>query len=183
MFYRAFALAIFLAAGFMAASCATDSYHAYEAGEGYSEERLAPTRWRISFVGATVESQSAVEAQLLRRAAELTLESGHQWFAADDREVQQEEDIVVTGERAPAATVDSAEAVWRPRWRRRSASRWTDWDPQGALPTPDAPQAAPANTATQTRFSAMAEIRMGSDAMPAGAFDARAVLASATSGG
>jgi hypothetical protein len=180
MFSRALALAIFLAAGFMAASCATDSYHAYEAGEGYSEERLASTRWRISFAGSTVESQSAVEAQLLRRAAELTVQSGHQWFVADDQAVQQEEDIVVTGERTPAPGVDSTQSVWRPRWRRRSASRWTDWDPQGALPMPDAPQAPPANTATQTRFSAVAEIRMGSGAMPAEAFDARAVLASAT---
>jgi hypothetical protein len=171
---RSCVLALAILAGVGLAACATDSYHAYEAGEGYSEQRLAEARWRVSFDGATYESQAAVEERLLRRAAELTVQSGYDWFAPVDQAV--EEDIVVTGERTAAPAVNSAETVWRPRWRRRSASRWTDWDPQGALPTAQTAQASTTSAAPAQRFSASAEINMGRGAAPAAAIDARAVL-------
>jgi hypothetical protein len=173
---RIFALAIVALAG-LATSCATDSYHAYEAGEGYSEERLSETSWRVSFVGATVESQSSVEEQLLRRSAELSVQSGYEWFTPSAETGQADEAVVVTGVRAPAAVADSADVVWRPRWRRRSASRWTDWDPQGAAAR-TAVAASPAPQAgNDVRLSASAEITMGRGPPPAGAVDARAVLA------
>jgi hypothetical protein len=162
-------------------SCATDSYHAYEAGEGYSEQRLGDETWRVSFVGSTLESQATVEQQLLRRAAELTVQNGFDWFAPSGQESQQEEEIVVTGER-PVVNADSVGPVWRPRWRRRSASRWTDWDPQGALATSDAPEPPPPAATSAQRYSAAAEISMGRGARPPGAFDARAVLAGGAPG-
>jgi hypothetical protein len=175
---RIFALAIVALAG-SAASCATDSYHAYEAGEGYSEERLSATSWRVSFVGATIESQSAVEEQLLRRSAELTVQNGYEWFTPSTGAGEAEEAVVVTGVRAPAAVVDGADVVWRPHWRRRSASRWTDWDPQGsAARTAVAPSPAP-QASNEVRLSASAEVTMGRGPAPAGAVDARAVLARA----
>jgi len=170
---RAFALALAAIAGLATASCATDSYHAYGAGEGYSEERLRETGWRVTFVGSTVESQQAVEQQLLRRAAELTMQSGYDWFAPRAQESHEEESVVVTGQRPQS---DAAQAVWRPRWRRRSASRWTDWDPQGAVAPPLA-RAAPTEAATEARYSATAEIAMGHTPAPPDAFDARAILA------
>jgi hypothetical protein len=152
------------------ASCATDPYHAYESGEGYSEHRLSDTSWRVSFVGSSVQSQAAVERQLLHRAAELTLQSGHEWFVAGVRDAPPEEEIVVVGERAPA---NLAEPVWQPRWRRRSASRWTDWDPRGPPQSFDPPQQS---STEQQRFFATAEISMGSGPAPPASFDANAVL-------
>lgn len=176
---RALAVAAALMAVLGAASCATDSYHAYQSGEGYSEQRLSDTSWRVSFAGSAVESQQAVEQRLLRRAAELTLQSGYDWFAPEGGEVQGEESVVVAGQRPRAdadGNADAVEAVWRPRWRRRSASRWTDWDPQGAIAS-DTPELAPAPEAIEIRYAATADIVMGRTPAPDGAFDARAVLA------
>lgn len=174
---RAFAILIALAPAL--ASCASNSYHAYEGGAGYSEEQVDAQTWRVNFVGSTVESQAAVEQQLLRRSAELTVQSGYDWFTPNAQETQQQEDIVVTGERPRAETGSNAEAVWHPRWRRRNASRWTDWDPQGAV-APEAelaPVEPSARAVTELRYSATAQITMGRAPAPAGAFDARAILA------
>jgi hypothetical protein len=175
---RIVALATIALLALSTASCATDSYHAYEAGEGYSEERLTETSWRVSFVGATIESRSAVEEQLLRRSAELSLQSGYEWFAPKDEDARAEEVVVVTGARAPAPIADGAEVVWHPRWRRRSASRWTDWDPQGASERPDIAPPQP-QASDDVRFAATAEIMMGRGDPPPGGFDAHAVLARA----
>ena len=171
-----FALAVVALAG-AAASCATDSYHPYEAGEGYSEERLSETSWRVSFVGATIESQSAVEERLLRRSAELSVQSGYEWFTPSMEAGQAEETVVVTGVRAPAAVVNSADVIWRPRWRRRSASRWTDWDPQGSAARSAVAPSPELRASNEVRLAASAEITMGRGPPPAGAVDARAVLA------
>lgn len=173
---RIFALAI-VALASLAVSCATDSYHAYEAGEGYREERLSETSWRVSFVGATIESQSTVEERLLRRSAELSVQSGYDWFTPTVDAGQAEEGVVVTGVRAPAAVVGSADVVWRPRWRRRSASRWTDWDPQGSASRSAVAPSPALQASNDVRLSASAEITMGRGPPPAGAVDARAVLA------
>jgi hypothetical protein len=174
-----FTLALMAAAGFLTASCATDSYRPYEAGAGYSEERLDDTHWRVAFVGSVVESQPAVEQQLLRRAAELTVERGYDWFTPTAQGSQREESVVVTGERPRLETGGSVGSVWRPHWRRRSASRWTDWDPQGAVATEQPPPAPSSDVTTELRYSATAEITMGRSPAPQNAFDARAILAGA----
>lgn len=162
----ALALAIALFAGL--GGCAS-SYHAYEpAGEGYSETRIDARRWRVAFVGAAYDSQATVERNLLRRAAELTLQDGYDWFVPVDASAAEE--LVI---QAAPQHVEEPSAVWRPRWRRRSASRWTDWDPQGALQRPD----PPAPPAPAPRYSAEAEIVMGQGARPLGAFDAQAIVA------
>jgi hypothetical protein len=174
---RAFAVALIALTG-LAASCAANSYHAYEAGAGYSDERLSETNWRVSFTGSAVESQEVVEQQLLRRAAELTVQSGYDWFAPSAEGVQAEESVTVTGERPRLETGANVEPVWRPHWRRRSGSRWTDWDPQGATARAPAP-AAPAPAMPDVHFAATSDITMGRAPAPAGAFDARAILAQA----
>lgn len=47
---------------------------------GYSEQKLGEDRYRIVFAGNTRTSAEQVEAYLLRRAAELTLARGYDWF-------------------------------------------------------------------------------------------------------
>ncbi len=54
---------------------------------GYSETRLATDHFRVTFVGNSFTSRERVEASLLYRAAELTLQEGYQWFVIEDREL------------------------------------------------------------------------------------------------
>jgi hypothetical protein len=150
------------------AACAMPgAYHARTAdNSGYSEEQLGPRTWRVEYGGDQFDSAETVERNMLRRAAELTLANGYDWFTQGGQAVEGE--IVIEG-RAPSA---AASAVWRPRWRRRSRYEWTDWDPRGAPPGHGG-----AIVATE-RYSASAEIFMGPSPAPSGAIDARAVLAS-----
>ncbi|MDP2116333.1 MAG: hypothetical protein Q8J71_02930, partial [Brevundimonas sp.] len=59
---------------------------------GYSEQRVEADRFRISFAGNSVTSREQVEMALLLRAAEVTAQSGYDWFAtvnrATDRDVR-----------------------------------------------------------------------------------------------
>ena len=59
---------------------------------GYSDMRVDEDRFRVAFAGNSVTSREQVEMSLLLRAAEVTLESGHDWFAtvnrATDRDVR-----------------------------------------------------------------------------------------------
>lgn len=162
-------LSFLLVGGLGLAACAS-RYHAYElsAGDGYSETRLSETRWRVEYAGAPLDSTELVEQRLLHRAAELTLQSGYDWFSPEDDNIMPETEIVVE-----ANTRNEAQsAVWRPRWRQRQLSRWTDWDPRGAQPSP--PVAS--RNGTIERYSAVADISMGAAPMPArGAFDARSL--------
>ncbi|MFN3613029.1 MAG: CC0125/CC1285 family lipoprotein [Rubrimonas sp.] len=49
-------------------------------GPGYAERRLDDRRFRILYAGDARTSRDQVEAWLLRRAAEVTLAEGHDWF-------------------------------------------------------------------------------------------------------
>jgi hypothetical protein len=154
----------------LASACATPSvYHERDgAGSGYSESQLSTTRWRVEYAGDGVDSADRVEQFMMRRAAEITIRSGYDWFTQSDESLEGE--IVV---QAPAAQSSApVDAVWRPRWRMRSRSRWTDWDPRGAAGRGVAPPPS-----VTTRFHASAVIVMGRAPGPAGALDARAVLA------
>lgn len=55
---------------------------------GYSEERLSENQYRVVFVGNAHTEPEQVERFLLRRAAELTLEHGYDWFRATNRVVE-----------------------------------------------------------------------------------------------
>lgn len=68
-------------------ACATPTpYQALEPDEGgYSEERLSEKQYRVVFRGNARTSPEQVERFLLRRAAELTLENGYDWFRATNR--------------------------------------------------------------------------------------------------
>ncbi|MGJ3230314.1 MAG: CC0125/CC1285 family lipoprotein [Oceanicaulis sp.] len=59
-------------------------------GIGYEELRIEQDRWRVSFTGGPSASRSEVERLALRRAAELTLANGYDWFTVVDRRFDQE---------------------------------------------------------------------------------------------
>lgn len=156
------------AAALALGACATGQAGA---PESYTSTRLDETHWRVEFSGDARQSQVDVEARLLRRAAELTVESGYEWFLPAGQGVDTESEVVVQAQRQATPS-----PVWRPMWRRHNRTYWSDWMVRGGEP-PQAPAAASSQPAE--RLAAREDIGMGRGDPPAGAFIARDVLASA----
>ena len=57
---------------------------------GYSDLQLTPNRYRVSFSGSTASTRDDVERYLLRRAAEVTLQTGHTHFVLADRDTERD---------------------------------------------------------------------------------------------
>jgi hypothetical protein len=122
------------------AACATPT--SYEpAGPnhplGYSDQRLAYNRARITFRGNSATAREQVENYLLLRAAEATREAGYSWFAFDTRDTEAK------------TTYYSDFAGW-PGWGPGFGWYWHSWafDPYGRIGT----------TMSTTRYEAYAEI-------------------------
>lgn len=71
-----------LAVAIMTASCATQTPYAPADGGrlGYSEQRIEHNRYTVSFSGNSLTDRQTVESYLLFRAAELTVQSGYDYF-------------------------------------------------------------------------------------------------------
>ena len=78
--------------GLLAAGCASapTPYQAAQGGFGYSEQQIEENRYRVSFGGNSATTRQTVEDYLLYRAAELTVQTGHDWFQVVDRNTVQE---------------------------------------------------------------------------------------------
>lgn len=136
---------------------------------GYSELRISPDRFRVTFSGNTLTSRETVERYLLYRAAEVTLGEGADWFALTDRHTERDSRTVVT--RDPFGY----DYYWRPTWGYGGYGRWMTWDPWG----PRRFWAEDIDVHQVNRYEASAEIFLGRGPKPAGdpaAFDAREVL-------
>lgn len=135
---------------------------------GYAEQRLDSDRYRVNFSGNSVTSRDQVEMSLLLRAAEITTESGYDWFSTVNRATDRDTRFAASPD---PFYYDRYSPFWGPSWRyyRRGAwSRWGDpfWNDSFDVRQID-------------RFEATAEIVMGRGAKPAGdpnAFDAREVI-------
>ena len=149
---------------------------------GYAEQRLENDRYRVSFAGNSVTSREQVEMGLLLRAAELTTESGFDWFStvnrATDRDVRYQ---TLGGYRDPFYRDpfyrdpfyrSHYSAFWGPTWRYSRRGLWSPWgDPFWGRDDFDVRQI--------DRYEATSEIVMGRGAKPANdpnAFDAREVI-------
>jgi hypothetical protein len=80
---------ISVAAVLAVAACASDGGYgpARRLGEpGYAESRIETARFRVVYQGEVGARPAEVEALALRRAAEITLEQGYEWFVVDDRD-------------------------------------------------------------------------------------------------
>jgi len=134
---------------------------------GYSDMRVDADRFRVSFAGNSVTSREQVEMSLLLRAAEVTLESGHDWFATVNRATDR--DVRYSASPDPFY-YDRYRPYWGPSWRYYRRGAWSSWrDPFG--PSMDVREI--------DRYEATAEIVVGRGAKPAGdpnAFDAREVI-------
>lgn len=92
---------------------------------GFSETRIAPNRYRVTFTGNTLTSRQRVENYLLFRAAELTVQEGSGCFTIVDRATDRNVETRVY--RDPFGP--GPYAWWRPSWRYRGAWGWRRWDP------------------------------------------------------
>ncbi|MCS6626267.1 hypothetical protein N0B44_25435 [Roseibacterium beibuensis] len=134
---------------------------------GYSDQRVDANRFRVNFAGNSVTSRDQVEMSLLLRAAEVTLESGHDWFATVNRATDRD---VRYSARPDPFYYDRYSPFWGPSWRYYRRGYWSPWrDPFG----PDM------DFREIDRYEASAEIVVGNGPKPAGdpnAFDAREVV-------
>lgn len=77
------------------AACAAVGPAAYgpadEKGFGYQETRIEANRFRIVYNGSGGMPPEMVEDYALRRAAELTLSEGYEWFRITARDIAHEE--------------------------------------------------------------------------------------------
>ena len=128
---------------------------------GFTEQQIESNRMRITFRGNTVTDRETVETYMLYRAAEVTLEHGHDYFIVANRDTEQHSRLEGTGY-GPRFPFD----YWyfSPR---RGWSPWYDpfWD-------------EPSSYREVTRYEAVAEIAMFHGQKPADdpdAFDAREV--------
>ena len=142
---------------------------------GYSDIRLSEDRYRVTFAGNQFTSRDTVEGYLLYRAAELTLEQGHDWFRILDEELEHE----VRERVVPDPFYDPwyGYGYWRPYWRYYGRGvGWRSWYPGYGDPF----WASHVDVQTVERFEASAEIALGRGPMPTDGgklFDAREVVA------
>ncbi|KLI63038.1 CC0125/CC1285 family lipoprotein [Aurantiacibacter marinus] len=171
---------LILAAFAVLAACATPTpYQPDLPGQrvsgGFSEERLADNRYRVTFTGNCFTSRERVEGYLLYRSAELTLQKQYDWFVIADRLV--ERDARTFEEYNYSPYWGSAYGYWRPYWDYYDPRiGWRRWHPGLREPF----WADRVTLRTVEQFTAHAEIVMHRGAVPGNeerAFVARQVIA------
>ncbi|THD74329.1 MAG: hypothetical protein E7812_18550 [Phenylobacterium sp.] len=172
-----FAVALALTAGLAACETATPyqpSVPGRASSGGFSEVRVEPDRWRVTFAGNSLTSRETVEAYLLFRSAELTVQQGYDWFSIADRQTSRDAHTYVQPD--PLYSPWHGYGFWRPTWRyQRRGFGWSTWDPFWGDPF----WGDRYDVQTIQKFEATAEIQMHHGAKPADdprAFDARAVI-------
>lgn len=142
---------------------------------GFSEERLAADRYRVTFTGNCFTSRERVEGYLLYRAAELTLEEDYDWFTIIDRLTERDQRTYETRIHDPYWS--PAFGYWRPYWRYYGPRYgWRSWYPGYGDPF----WADRVSLRTVEQFTAHAEIAMHRGEIPENeerGFDAREVMA------
>jgi hypothetical protein len=118
-------------------ACATAPIYSQKvdgASTGYTDERLAQNRFRVTYTGGGSTVRETVEDFLLFRAAQVTLESRAAWFAFDTRDTSAHTTYLSSFNGFPRGPGFG----WRDRW---------DWWPDDG-----------AETTAITRYQAYAEI-------------------------
>lgn len=77
------------ACGLLLAACQTPTpYQPADGGFGYAVQQLEDNRYRVTFAGNASTPRESVQNYLLMRAAEVTLESGHDYFRVVDQDLE-----------------------------------------------------------------------------------------------
>lgn len=160
---------------------------------GYSDQRIEPDRFQVSFAGNSVTSRERVEKYLLFRAAELTVQNGFDHFVLVDRDTDRQTRTYVDrgfggagfggggfggagfGGFGGYGYWGPGFGYWGPSWRYgRRGFGWGGWAGYGYDPFFD-----DWSVRQVDRYEAVAEIITGRGPKPASntrAFDARAVI-------
>lgn len=173
-------IAALLAGATVLSACATATPYRPAVGTGYdrtgfSDQQIERDRFRVSFAGNSYTSRETVERYLLFRAAEVTLQSGNDYFVMADRDTDKQTRTYTTPGFGPWGGY-SGFGYWGPRWRYYGRGfGWRGWDPFWGDPFWD----RSVDVRTVERYEASAEIIVGKGPKPAGnprAFDARDVV-------
>ena len=144
---------------------------------GFSEQRVAPDRYRVRFHGNELTSRDRVEGYLLYRAAELAIQNGYDWFQIIDRHTEHDVQTYVRPDPLYHPWYGPDYGYWRPHWRYyRPAIGWHVWHPESGAPF----WADRVDVTTVESFEAEAEVILKRGPVPADrerAFEARMVLA------
>ncbi len=175
------ALAAVLVLGATLAACATATpYQPNIPGQavsgGFSEIRLEPDRFRVTFAGNSLTSRETVEGYLLYRAAELTLAQGADWFEIVDRQTDRQTRTYVEPDPFYRPWYGPSFGYWRPSWRYYGGRYgWRTYDPFFGGPF----WSDRVDVRTVEKFEASAEVLLHRGPKPANdprAFDARQVI-------
>lgn len=184
MFHRRFlhrALVLGLIASVAACTTMPTPYQPYRpeaAGGvhgGFSEQRLAPNRFKVVFHGNELTARDRVEGYLLYRAAELTVQNGYDSFAIVDRHTEHDVQTYARPDPLYSPWYGNDYGYWRPHWRyQMPGAGWVPWHPEFGGPF----WTDHVDVRTVESFEAEAEIVL-KKGPPAGegAFDARRVMA------
>lgn len=84
---RYFLIAVSMVLGTLVAACGGPTPYggANDQGYGYSETRIEKNRYRVKFSGNSLTTRETVENYLLYRSAELTKQSGYDYFVIETR--------------------------------------------------------------------------------------------------
>ena len=138
---------------------------------GYSDQRIEPDRFRVTFRGNSLTSRETVETYLLYRAAELTLAQVYDWFSMADRNTERHSRTYVDRPFGPGPW-----GWWGPRWSYFGPRYgWRSWDPFWGDPF----WGDTVDVRTVNRYEASAEIVLGRGPRRndgGRSFDARAVV-------
>lgn len=144
---------------------------------GFSEQRLAPDRYRVRFHGNELTSRDRVEGYMLYRAAELAVQDGYDWFTIVDRHTEHDVQTYVVPDPFYHPWYGTYYGYWRPHWRYyQPGMGWDTWHPEYGGPF----WADRIDIRSMESFEAEAEIVLGKGPIPTGqptVFDARRVLA------
>ena len=144
---------------------------------GFSDQQIAPDRFRVKFHGNELTSRERVEGYLLYRAAELTVQNGFDWFRIVDRHTEHDVRTYVQPDPYYRPWYGLGYGYWRPHWRYyRQGYGWGVWHPEYGDPF----WADRVDVATVESFEAETEIVLGIRPLPIAsehAFDARRVIA------
>ena len=80
-------VAAVVAVAFLSACTTPTPYGPALDGKGYAQQQLEDKRYRVSFSGNSLTPRETVENYLLYRAAEITLESGNDYFRVVERDL------------------------------------------------------------------------------------------------
>jgi hypothetical protein len=154
------------------AACATATpYQPLGAGGsasgGYASQQLDQNRFRVRFVGNSLTSRERVENYLLYRAAQLTLEQGHDCFTIASRDVERDVDMRLRPGfgRYPG---------WAPYWRLHGRFGSYYYDPW--FDSPFYPDGHDIDTVERYEANAEIVLRRGTCPTDVQTFNAREVI-------